>query len=362
MPAGFENGPDLLAYGGELKAAFCVLKDGAAILSQHQGDLEDLATFEDYQKNLRLYARCTIIGRTPRRRSASGLPVHEARQATRGRRRFAAAGNPASSRPHRKLPGREWRGGECAARAGSRPGWARRGADGTLWGGEFCWPTIEDFSGSPPSSRWRCRAAQAIREPWRTLYAHLTAALGAHFMEEFSSLELCRYLRAKPLTIIDRMLERGVNAPLASSCGRLFDAVAAALGLCRLGPIRGSGRHGTRSRGWAVAAIGRRVRINGPSLTIRASVTKPKCQRGILSLHYYRDERTALPRTGGDVASMPLADVDRQTAIGRIAARFHLGLAAAVRNIVTAVRGSGFAFDTVCSAAAVSRTSSCWKR
>jgi hydrogenase maturation protein HypF len=55
LPEGFENAPDLLAFGGELKATFCLVKDAAAILSQHQGDLEEVSTFEDYQKNLKLY-------------------------------------------------------------------------------------------------------------------------------------------------------------------------------------------------------------------------------------------------------------------------------------------------------------------
>src|SRR5712691_1833638 len=57
LPPGFEGAPDLLAFGGELKSTFCLVKNGAAILSQHQGDLEDVSTFEDYQKNLQLYSR-----------------------------------------------------------------------------------------------------------------------------------------------------------------------------------------------------------------------------------------------------------------------------------------------------------------
>ena len=57
LPDGFADAPDLLAFGGELKATFCAVKDGAAILSQHQGDLEDVSTFEDYQKNLQLYSK-----------------------------------------------------------------------------------------------------------------------------------------------------------------------------------------------------------------------------------------------------------------------------------------------------------------
>ena len=56
LPPGFEAAPELVAMGGELKATFCLVKDGAAILSQHQGDLEDAATFDDYRKTLALYA------------------------------------------------------------------------------------------------------------------------------------------------------------------------------------------------------------------------------------------------------------------------------------------------------------------
>jgi hydrogenase maturation protein HypF len=55
LPSGFEAAPELLAMGGELKATFCMVKEGAAILSQHQGDLEDAPTFDDYRKTLALF-------------------------------------------------------------------------------------------------------------------------------------------------------------------------------------------------------------------------------------------------------------------------------------------------------------------
>ncbi|MCB1034273.1 MAG: carbamoyltransferase HypF, partial [Acidobacteria bacterium] len=69
---------------------------------------------------------------------------------------------------------------------------------------------------------------------WRNTYAHLMAELGwTRFAMNFAELPLYRFLEDKPRVILDRMAAQGVNSPLASSCGRLFDAVAAAVGLCR---------------------------------------------------------------------------------------------------------------------------------
>jgi len=73
-----------------------------------------------------------------------------------------------------------------------------------------------------------------VREPWRNLYAHVAAAIGWDaFVAGFGELELAAYLAAKPRLTIEAMIAKRLNAPLASSCGRLFDAVAAALGVCR---------------------------------------------------------------------------------------------------------------------------------
>ena len=73
----------------------------------------------------------------------------------------------------------------------------------------------------------------AMREPWRNTYAHLMAEMGwPRFAMNYEALELFRLLAAKPRGVLDSMLQAGVNSPLASSCGRLFDAVAAAVGVC----------------------------------------------------------------------------------------------------------------------------------
>ena len=108
-------------------------------------------------------------------------------------------------------------------------GW---GDDGTFWGGEFLladYRRYERLGTFKPVTM--LGGAQAAREPWRNLYAHLTAEMGwAGFAKNFAELDLYADLSGKPRTILDAMIRNGINTPKASSCGRLFDAVAAAPG------------------------------------------------------------------------------------------------------------------------------------
>src|ERR1044072_8509312 len=235
LPAGFDGAPDLLAFGGELKGTFCVVKDGAAIVSQHQGDLEDVSTFEDYQKNLQLYSR--IYDHRPRLLVADMHPEYLSAKLAKQRAADEKLPLLEVQHHHAHIASCMVENG-VALNAPPVLGIAIDGLgfgdDGTIWGGEFL---LADYSGYQRIAAFKPVAmvggVQAIREPWRNTYAHLVAGLGwSRFVEKFSALELHRYLSTKPLPTIDRMLERGLNVPLASSCGRLFDAVAAALGLC----------------------------------------------------------------------------------------------------------------------------------
>jgi hydrogenase maturation protein HypF len=74
---------------------------------------------------------------------------------------------------------------------------------------------------------------QAVHEPWRNLHAQIEAAANFDPAVDLSG-GFARHVRwdGKPLVVLERMLAKRVNVPLASSCGRLFDAAAAALGLC----------------------------------------------------------------------------------------------------------------------------------
>jgi len=236
LPDGLAAAPDLLAMGGELKATFCLVKDGEAILSQHQGDLEDAATHDDYRKNLALYRE--LFAHTPTALVADRHPDYLSSKLARARAQAEALPLIEAQHHHAHVAA-------CLADNGYPLGapavlgivldGAGSGDDGTVWGGEFF---LADYRGYRRVGTFKPVAmlggAQAAREPWRNLYGHLMAEIGwPAFAMNFPELEIHAYLAAKPRATLDAMLKNGINAPRASSCGRLFDAVAAALGLCR---------------------------------------------------------------------------------------------------------------------------------
>jgi hydrogenase maturation protein HypF len=236
LPPGFEAAPELVAMGGELKATFCLVKDGAAILSQHQGDLEDAATFDDYRKTLALYTK--LFDHAPVALVADRHPEYLSSKLAR---ELAEAG----PLPLIEIQHHHAHVAACLAENGhalDAPavlgvvldglGW---GDDRTFWGGEFLladYRRYERLGTFGPVAM--LGGAQAAREPWRNLYAHIVAGMGwAKFATNFSELDLCADLSVRPRAILDAMIRSGINAPKASSCGRLFDAVAAALNICR---------------------------------------------------------------------------------------------------------------------------------
>ncbi|NUJ78546.1 carbamoyltransferase HypF [Methylocystis sp. FS] len=232
LPNGFENAPDLLAMGGELKATFCLVKDGQAILSQHQGDLANAATLDDYKKNLALYR--SLFDHAP---SAIVVDRHpEYLSSKLGRAEADTRALPLIEAQHHHAHiaaclAENGRSLDAPLALGVVLDGLGFGDDGAIWGGEFL---LADYLGYERLARLKPVAmpggAQAVREPWRNLYAHLKAA-GA-FDARPSAAGNWSALNGKPLATIDRMIALGLNSPLASSCGRLFDAVAAALGVC----------------------------------------------------------------------------------------------------------------------------------
>ncbi|MGB0747877.1 MAG: carbamoyltransferase HypF [Magnetospiraceae bacterium] len=234
LPEGFGPAPDMMAMGGDLKNSFCLLKDGQAILSQHMGDLVQAVALSAFERSLDLYGDLlahhplgVAIDRHPDYLSAR---IGRARAETRGLPVFPIQHHHAHIAACLAENGRPLGAAPVLGIALDGLGY---GDDGTLWGGEFL---LADYGGYSRLAQLKPVALpggeQAAREPWRNLVAQLFACPeGAEIFQEYGDLPAISQLSAKPLQAVRQMIVDGRFAPLASSTGRLFDAVAAALGM-----------------------------------------------------------------------------------------------------------------------------------
>ncbi len=314
LPPGFEQAPPILALGGELKNTICLLEDGRAILSQHLGDLEDARTAAEYRRTIALYR--DLYRHNPR---LLAVDLHPDYRSTRlGRELAQAEGLELIAVQHHFAhiasvlaeTGRALDAGPVIGIALDGLGF---GDDGTIWGGEFL---LADYRGYRRLARLKPApmpgATRAILEPWRNTYAQIATHLGwERFVAEFVELELTEFLQRKPLDMLATMLARGLNSPLTSSCGRLFDAVAAALGLSRES-VSYEGQAAIELEALALTA-------DGPEGGVYPFAVAPG--RGMLELD---------PRPMWEAL---LADLRRGVEAPRIAARFHAGLAAALSGL-----------------------------
>ena len=337
LPPGFERAPDLLAMGGELKATFCLVKDGAAILSQHQGDLEDAATYDDYRKNLALYAE--LFDHAPTALVADLHPEYLSSKLARQRAAADQLTLIGTQHHHAHIAACLAENGrplDAAPVLGIALDGLGFGDDGTIWGGEFL---RGDYRGYERVGTFKPVAmlggAQAAREPWRNLYAHLMAEMGwPEFAMNFCDLDLFADLDARPRDILDKMIATQTNAPLASSCGRLFDAVAAALGLCRERQAY-EGRAGALLEALVDVAT-----LREESDMLAYPFTIPRLRAS--GLRYIEP----LPMWNAVLGDLLLA-----TPLPVMAARFHKGLARAIvamaRKAAARDSEAGARFDTV---------------
>ena len=358
LPPGFEASPPVLALGGELKSTFCLLRGGSesvqdqtragpaqAILSQHLGDLEDARTADEFERTLGLYQ--ALFHHQPVRLALDLHPdyrstlVGQALAAERGIEVVRVQHHYAHIASVLADAGWPLDAGPVLGIAFDGLGW---GADGTVWGGEFL---VADYRGYERLGQLRPvplpGGARAIREPWRNLYAQLATCLGwEEVTAAYPDLALTRYLASKPLATLDTMMARGLNSPLTSSAGRLFDAVAAALGLCP-DAIAYEGQAAIELESLAVTA---------GAGALAAGETNPF---GLIEGEggWLLDPTPFWRRLLEDLARAPLVfslegrdQVIREQALGAIAARFHLGLARAAAKLASrlvAARG----LDTV---------------
>lgn len=222
LPPGFRDAPPILCLGADLKNTFCLVRGEQAVVSQHLGDLSDDGIQAQWREALRLIQ--SIYDFTPERIVCDAHPGYVSSQWA------SEMCLPTETVLHHHahaaacLAEHGWPldGGEVIALTVDGIG---MGENGALWGGECLrvnYRECEHLGGLPAVAL--PGGDLAAKQPWRNLLAQCL-----RFVPDWQDYPETAGLQQQNWNVLARAIERGVNAPLASSCGRLFDAVAAAL-------------------------------------------------------------------------------------------------------------------------------------
>jgi hydrogenase maturation protein HypF len=296
--------PPALAVGGELKNTICILKGHDAFLSQHIGDLENAESYaffqeviEHLQKILEVQPRILAYDLHP-----DYLSTKWALQ-QKGLRLVGIQHHHAHIASCMAENGLTEKAGRVIGLALDGTGY---GADGRIWGGEVLIADYCDFERAAHFKYVPMPGGEAaIREPWRMALSYLWQRFGREAAT--LPLPLVRDIPEKKIENLMRMIERGICTPLTSSCGRLFDAVAALVGL----------RHRVNCEAQAAIEL-ELCRDAGECGTYAFSVIE---EGGICQID------------AGPVIAAVVEDVIRQVSGGVISQRFHN----AVSNVLIAV-------------------------
>jgi len=216
----------ILAVGPELKNTVCLLKEGRAFLSPHIGDL---ATLEAVQFHAETIATLQDVLECVPRIIAHDL--HPGYASTRWAHEKAGQGKElvAVQHHHAHLAAVQAEHGLAGRAVGLIMDGTGYGADGTIWGGEIL---VGDATGFTRTGHFEQvplpGGDAAIRSPWRQAVSYLRHAYGPGFFAE-NPAEF-PFQADRPVGPVLEMLQQDVNSPFTSSCGRLFDAVAALVG------------------------------------------------------------------------------------------------------------------------------------
>lgn len=213
-----EGGAPVLGVGGELKNTVCLLHDRYAFMSQHIGDLKNLGAYNFFRQSSEHLARTFAI--------EPELIVHDLHPEYLSSRwaREQATACLAVQHHHAHLAAC------CAENHVEEPviglimDGTGYGPDGTIWGGEVLLGNAAGYERFASFEKMALPGGDAaVQAPWRTAVSYLAAAFGRDLPD-------LPFLAAHDHGPILEMVDKQVNSPLTSSCGRLFDAVAALSG------------------------------------------------------------------------------------------------------------------------------------
>ena len=330
----------ILACGAELKNTFCLAKGEYAVVSHHIGDLENAETLRSFTDGIAHFRRLFDI--EPR------LVAHDLHPDYLSTKYAVDLAD--DDQADVELVGVQHHHAHIASCLADNEAdgpvigvafdGTGYGADGTIWGGEFLVADLISFH------RAGCLepvpmpgGAAAIRQPWRMAAAYL----GVCYPDGPPAELAVRGRNQQYWAAVTAMAARGVNAPLTSSAGRLFDAVAALVGvrdvinyegqaaieLEQVADVHEPGSYPVTINSQAPTAAGGRAG-GGAAVGIEAVGPRAPVLPGA--------GRTELRVAGSDLVLAVAEDLAAGVSAPVIAARFHNGVAAAIVTVCRRLR------------------------
>ena len=232
------NPPSVLAMGAHLKSVVALSRGSQVFLSQHLGDLDNAPGLARYEHAVEDLER--LLGIEPQRIAVDAHPDYASTRAghSRGARGSAVSVVRVQHHYAHALA--------CLAENELRPPalavvWdgTGYGLDGTIWGGEFLRLECGGFTRACHWRTFRLPGGEAAaREPRRAALGLLWEMMGADALAR-SDLASVRAFQPSELKVWRTALERGFQAPLTSSVGRLFDAVASLMDVRQVNRFEG---------------------------------------------------------------------------------------------------------------------------
>lgn len=216
----------ILACGPEMKNTFCLTKDNHAFISHHIGDLQNVSAYNYYIESIEHYKKLFRV--IPEIVAHDLHPDYLSTRYALEQKDVQLIG---VQHHHAHIA-------SCMAEYGLKDrvigvacDGTGYGSDGAIWGFEFLYADYKNFHRYAQLRYTPLPGGDsAAKEPYRMAISYLYSAFGDDFID--MDIPLLKRLNRNNVKILKRMVERGINSPLTSSCGRLFDAVSSIIGVC----------------------------------------------------------------------------------------------------------------------------------
>jgi hydrogenase maturation protein HypF len=314
LPVGLEEGGDvILACGAHLKNTVALTRKNQVFPSQHVGDLENLEAYEFFKSTV--VHMEDILEVEPQ---VVAHDLHPDYLSTQFARELAGPKKIAVQHHHAHIASCLGEAGLEGPVIGFSLDGTGYGPDGTVWGGEILVATRGGFRRAGHIETVHMPGGErAVREPWRMALSHVLSALEQGELDSGvlkPGEEALAKLLGRPrdeVRLVRQALEKKINCPVTSSCGRLFDAVSALCG------VRGS------------------ISFEGQA-AIELEMILDESEGGGYPAAISEDGPMII-RTAPLIAAI-VRDLNRGADPGRVSARFHNWLVYALHNAAVRLR------------------------